>query len=100
MPHLQGGVQLRKRVEGSYAEAASSQWSVIGAFANDHLVQLQNNVTNELTGVKLHGAYTVHHLATPARTLHFNVVPADDPLTIIINPGIDKEVKKPRRFTH
>ena len=39
-------------------------------------------------------------LATPARTLHFNVVTTDDPLTIIIIPGIDKEVKEPRRFTH
>ena len=33
-------------------------------------------------------------LATPTRTLHFNVVTTDDPLTIIIIPGIDKEVKK------
>ena len=37
-------------------------------------------------------------LATPARTLHFNVVTTDDPLMLIIIPGIDKEVKEPRRF--
>ena len=39
--------------------------------------------------------------ATPARTLHFNVVTTDDPLMLIIIPGIDnKEVKEPRRFKH
>ena len=57
MPHLQGGVQLRQRVEGQYAEATSSPWSVICAFANDRLVQLHNTETNELIGVKLHGAH-------------------------------------------
>ena len=39
-------------------------------------------------------------LATHARTLHFNVVTTDDPLMQIIIPGIDKEVKEPRRFKH
>ena len=37
-------------------------------------------------------------LATHARTLHFNVVTTDDPLMVIIIPGIDIEVKEPRRF--
>ena len=39
-------------------------------------------------------------LATPVRTLHFNVVTTDDPLMLIIIPGIDREVKEPRRFKH
>ena len=39
-------------------------------------------------------------LATPVHMLHFNVVTTDDPLMLIIIPGIDREVKEPRRFKH